>query len=110
MERNGMSVDRIPEHFAGCSEIAGGGGPVIHSPSENSEYIIRDGVSMEHQKILLEASVSNNTRKIYWFLDSKLIFEGEPTERFFLTPVRGKHTLACMDEEGRSTEIAMTVR
>jgi len=110
MARNGMSVDRIPEHFEECSEVADGGSPVIHSPSLNSEYVIRDGVALEHQKILLEASVSNSTGRIYWFLDSELIFEGEPKERFFLTPVRGEHKLTCMDEEGRSTEVTMTIK
>jgi penicillin-binding protein 1C len=110
MERNGMSVDRIPAHFHGCTEMAAGDGPLIRSPSDNSEYVIRDGVDLEHQKILLEASASNSTRRLYWFLDSKLIFEGEPRERFFLTPERGEHILMCVDEEGRSTEIALTVR
>jgi penicillin-binding protein 1C len=110
MERNGLSVDKIPEHHRGCPELSAGGGPVIHSPSENTEYVIRDGVALDHQKILLEASVSNSIRKIYWFLDSELLFEGRPTDRFFLTPVRGEHTLTCMDEEGRSTQMSMTIR
>ena len=110
MERSGISVDRIPEHYQECSRFAAGAGPVIHSPSVNCEYAIRQGVDTEYQKILLEASVSNDTRNIFWFLDSKLIFHGPPTEKVFITPVSGRHTLVCMDDEGRSTEMTLMVR
>jgi penicillin-binding protein 1C len=110
MERNGMPLPKIPEHYPECIEVTSGRAPVIHSPSENSEYVIRDGVDLELQKILLEASVSNNIRKIYWFLDNQLVFQGDPTERVFITPIPGRHTLTCMDEEGHSTNMTLVVR
>ncbi|TET47217.1 penicillin-binding protein 1C [candidate division TA06 bacterium] len=110
MERNGLRIRRIPEHYPMCPEVIAGGPPVIHSPSARSEYLIRESVGLENQKILLEASVSNSVRKIYWFLDSKLVFQGDPTERVFITPFPGKHTLTCMDEEGRSTDMVLNIR
>jgi len=110
MERSGISVDRIPEHYTECLRLTAGAGPVIHSPSANCEYAIRPGVDTEYQKILLEASVSNDTRNIFWFLDSELVFHGSPTEKVFITPIPGKHNLTCMDEEGRSTEMTLIIR
>ncbi len=110
MERNGISVDSIPEHYPECSRLASGAGPVIHSPSANCEYAIRPGVDTEYQKILLEASVSNDTSNIFWFLNSELIFHGPPTEKVFIIPTPGKHNLTCMDEEGRSTEMTLLIR
>ena len=110
MERNGVPLEKVPEHYPGCSEILAGGAPVIHSPSENSEYVIREGVGPQHQKILLEASVSNSVRRVFWFLDNQLVFQGDPTDRVFITPVAGRHTLTCMDEEGRSTEMTLVIR
>jgi penicillin-binding protein 1C len=110
MERNGISVDKIPEHYPECPRIMAGASPVIHSPSANCEYVIRPGVDAEYQKILLEASVSNDTRNIFWFLDSELIFHGPPTEKVFITPIPGKHTLACMDGEGRSTGMTLVIK
>ncbi|MFC1714076.1 hypothetical protein ACFL6S_10415 [Candidatus Poribacteria bacterium] len=110
MERSGISVDSIPEHYPECSRLTAGTGPVIHSPSANCEYAIRPGVDTEYQKILLEASVSNDTSNIFWFLDSELIFHGPPTRKVFITPVSGKHNLICMDEEGRSTEMTLVIR
>ena len=110
LERNGISVDRLPPHYPGCSQVAAGNGPIIHSPSADSEYIIRKDVDIEYQKILLEASISNDSRNIYWFLDSKLIFNGAPTEKVFITPTPGKHKLVCMDDEGRVTEMIFKIR
>jgi membrane carboxypeptidase/penicillin-binding protein PbpC len=67
-------------------------------------------VDTQYQKILLEASVSNDTRKIFWFLDSKLVFHGSATQKVFIDPVPGRHTLTCMDEEGRSTEMTLLIK
>ena len=110
MERSGMAVDKIPEHYPECPRIMAGAAPVIHSPSANCEYIIRPGADTKYQKILLEASVSNDSRSIFWFLDSRLIFHGTPTEKVFIAPVPGKHILTCMDAEGRSTEMTLVIR
>ena len=38
------------------------------------------------------------------------IYSGAPTERVFLTPEPGAHTLLCMDDEGRSSEVNITIR
>lgn len=109
MERNGYPIPKIPEHFAACREIVAGLGPVIHSPSSNTEYRLRPEVDLNYQKILLDASVSNQTKTIYWFRDGKLIYSGNPTEQVFLKPTRGKHTLLCMDDEGRSSQVEIVI-
>lgn len=108
--RNGHSRAGIPEHFKGCTKAVAGAGPVINSPVANAEYKIRTGVSLTYQKILLDAAVSNQTQNIYWFLDGKIIYSGPPDRKVFLKPERGRHTLLCMDDEGRSTEVALVIR
>ena len=110
MERNGCAIDVIPEHFAQCPQLAAGSGPVIVSPSPNSEYIIRPEVELRYQKILLDASVSNKTKNIYWFMNRRLVYSGSPTEKVFITPTPGNFTLVCTDDEGRSAEVKLTVR
>ncbi len=110
MERNGFQVERIPEHNMHCALIGTGDAPMIVSPADNSQFKIRDGVKLDYQKILLDASVSNDTHTIYWFLNRKLIFTGDPSERVFITPTPGAHTLICMDDAGRSSQVTMTVK
>jgi len=110
LERNGVNVDKLPPHYPECSLVASGECPIIRSPSSESEYVIREGVDIEYQKILLDASVSNDCRSIYWFVDSKMIFNGSPTEKVFISPTTGKHIIMCMDDEGRATKMTLVVR
>jgi penicillin-binding protein 1C len=110
MQRNGYPIDPIPQHFDNCPQLASGQSPVIVSPSPDAEYILRSGVDPQYQKILLDASVSNKTRKIYWFLNKRLIYSGSPEQRVFISPTPGAHTLVCLDDEGRSAEVKLTVR
>ncbi len=40
----------------------------------------------------------------------EMIYSGAPIECVFLTPEPGTHTLLCMDDEGRSSEVNITIR
>ena len=110
MEKNNIAVDKIPNHYSECTALISGEGPVISSPSANCVYTIRPGVDVEYQKILLEASVSNDTSNIYWFVNSKMVSYGSPTERVFITPAPGRHKLVCMDDQGRTTEMTILIK
>ncbi len=110
LERNGYPIEKIPEHFVGCSKLASGEKPVILSPSDNAEFKIRPTVALKYQKILLDASVSNRSKKIFWFLNGKLIYSGTPAQKVFVTPKIGSHNLTCMDDEGRSSEVKFNVK
>ncbi len=110
MERNGFSLDLIPEHYPLCSKIVSGKKPIILSPTSQTEYKIRPGVNLKYQKILLDATVSNETKTIYWFLDGKLIFLGKPTKKAFFTPTPGIHHIICSDDQGRSSEVRFIVK
>lgn len=110
MERNGFPIEKLPEHFPGCTKLAAGERPIIRSPSDNAEFKIRPSVNLKYQKILLDASVSNSIQKIFWFLDGKMIFCGAPTQKVFITPKLGDHHLLCLDEEGRSSEVKFVVK
>lgn len=116
MNRNGFALPAIPPHNPDCTGLIAGQGPIIRSPSENSEYYIRKGVPLEHQKICLEASVSNRTKQVFWFLNGKLISRAPPSDGTprgticFWTPVVGKHILTCVDDEGRSTNRILIIK
>ncbi|MBN1352102.1 penicillin-binding protein 1C [candidate division KSB1 bacterium] len=110
MLRNGYPIKQIPAHFPKCTSLMGGKGPVIRSPSENCDYVLRDGIHPKYQKILLDAAVTNDIEKIYWFVDGNLICVCSPGEKAFYTPAPGKHNLVCMDEWGRSTKIVLNIR
>ena len=110
MERNGFPIDFIPEHYPLCSKILSGNKPIILSPTAKTEYKIRKNVDLKYQKILLDATVSNETKTIYWFLDGKLVFSGKPTKKAFIIPRLGTHHIICTDDQGRSSEVLFTVK
>ena len=102
LAENGFAVPVLPEHNPLCTGTIAGNAPIILSPAEDTIYYIREGVPLENQKIRLIASASSRTQDLFWFLDGELIFQGNAGEQYWLTPVRGKHVLTCVDAEGRS--------
>ena len=102
LAKNGFAVSVLPEHNPLCTGTIAGNAPVILSPAEDTTYYIREGIPLENQKIRLTASASSRTQGLFWFLDGELIFQGNAGEQYWLTPVRGKHVLTCVDAEGRS--------
>jgi penicillin-binding protein 1C len=107
--RSGHSLDEIPEHLPTCSRLAVGEPPVILSPAANAEYRLRRGVKPEFQQILLEASASNRATRVYWFVNGEMVKHGDAAARTFMTPEPGLHTILCMDDEGRSSEIQIKI-
>ena len=103
LAENGFAVSPLPPHNPACTGTVSGNAPIILSPTEDTVYYIREGVPLENQKIRVVASASNRTQGLFWFLDGELIFQGSAGEEYWLTPVRGRHVLTCVDGEGRST-------
>jgi len=110
LARNGRPLDRIPEHYEKCPRITSGEAPLIKSPPDGAVYKIRPYVALAYQKIRLDAFVSNQTREIFWFVDGKLLYSGSPDRKVFLTPKRGRHTILCLDDEGRSSSVTIVVQ
>ncbi|MGB7062283.1 MAG: penicillin-binding protein 1C [Candidatus Zixiibacteriota bacterium] len=110
MQRNGYPLDEVPPLLPVSQRIMAGKGPIIRSPEAACEYRLRQGVSPEYQKILLDASVDNSVNKIFWFLDGELIWSGEPEEKAFIFPETGEHLLVCQDDCGRSTSVKLIIR
>jgi penicillin-binding protein 1C len=110
MKLNGYPLDKIPPLLHASKKVMAGKGPNIRIPNSDCEYHIRPGVPVEHQKILLAASVENSVNRIFWFLDSKLIWSGQPGEKVFVCPEKGEHNLVCQDDHGRSTSMKFIVR
>ena len=109
LAENGFAVPILPEHNPFCNGAIAGTAPVILSPVGDTVYYIRPGIPLEHQKIRLSASASNRTQELFWFLDGALIFKGNAGQQYWLTPVKGKHLLTCVDAEGRSASLPLHI-
>ena len=109
LRKNGFAVPVLPEHNPLCTGTVAGTAPVILSPSENTVYYIRNGIPIENQKIQLSASTSNRTQQLFWFMDGELMFKGNAEQSYWLTPVKGKHVITCVDAEGRSASRSLHI-
>ncbi len=109
LAKNGFAVPVLPAHNPLCNGAIAGTAPIILSPTKDTVYYIRAGVPLENQKIRLSASASNRTQELFWFLDGALIFKGNAGQQYWLTPVKGKHMLTCVDAEGRSSSLPLRI-
>ncbi|MCP4582524.1 MAG: penicillin-binding protein 1C [candidate division Zixibacteria bacterium] len=98
-----------PQHNPDCQGIYYGDRPIINSPREDVEYYIRSHLPLDEQGILLDASVSSDSRHVYWFVDGSLYAEVNPGEKLFFIPEPGRHDILCSDDEGRSSSIAIKI-
>jgi penicillin-binding protein 1C len=107
--REGYPVDAVPPLYDESNLSSSGLKPVILSPSSGARFIVRQGVPTEHQRILLEASTSNMTDQIFWFVDSELFATCSPDERQFYNPSVGRHKIMCMDAEGNASTVTIFI-
>ncbi|MFH0924118.1 MAG: penicillin-binding protein 1C [bacterium] len=85
--------------------------PRILSPVPNTIYYRRlDKLSPDDQGIKLNAAVTNRIRKVFWFLNDKLITEADPTQDIFINPAPNIYQITLMDEVGGKDEIQLVVK
>lgn len=109
MKANNIAVQEIPPHLPSCPHQDSGRPPQIISPRPGDHFLLREGVKPELQQIKLRAAVDNRVKKLYWFVDGKMVHQGLASETVFYLPTPGRHQLVCMDEEGRKASVSFSV-
>lgn len=106
---NGKSSP-LPPYDNNCLAVSDGLNPKIISPEAETVFEFVDEVSPEYQKIRLQASIASGGGLVHWFIDGKHLDAVSAGEITFYTPEKGKHTLLCMDNAGRSSSVDFTVQ
>lgn len=106
----GAKEDPIPVHDPACVAKSGRGGPMIAFPLPDDEFLLRDGVSAELQKIVFRSAAEGGAGRLYWFVDGVLIDSAPAGVAVEWTPVLGPHRIALVDEEGESAAIEIRIR
>jgi penicillin-binding protein 1C len=81
---------------------------VISSPADDSRFVLQSGRPAAYQKIPLIASTDTGG-ELHWFVDRELLASGRAGEAVFYEPEPGRHRLLCVDDQGRSAEVTITV-
>lgn len=102
-----INYDKVPFHNPECARLKYDGELKIISPSENFEYFIDRN---DPQEITLQAVADYKAKQVYWYVDDKLIRRASSSEKVFHRFDEGKHTIVCMDDQGRSVKIVINVK
>ena len=83
--------------------------PMIISPAHRCEYF-KTTMPNDEQKLALLAKGSNDSEKLYWFIDDKFYNTCNIGEKLFWDMMTGKHIITCADQYGRSASVTVIVR
>ncbi len=106
-ESNQMNIDKMPAHNPQCTKLLEGYAPKIVSPIDGREYLTVDEEPIE---LMLNCNVSNDVKKVFWYVDNKFYQATKPTEKIFFKPTRGRVKISCSDDKGRNTNIEIVVK
>ncbi|MCU0448466.1 MAG: penicillin-binding protein 1C [Bernardetiaceae bacterium] len=104
---NKVAFMPIPVHNPACTRVAGGQAPVITSPVPGREYLTADDEGIE---LLLSCNPANEVKKVYWYVDKKFYRAATVGENVFFKPRRGEIQISCSDDQGRNSNISITVK
>ncbi|UCE65678.1 MAG: penicillin-binding protein 1C [Candidatus Zixiibacteriota bacterium] len=109
LNKTGSLVQNIPTHNPYCRGTSFGDRPIINSPRDDVDYIIREYLPPDLQCISLDASSASGTRQVYWFIDGYLHCTLEPGQKAFYIPAPGNHSIVCSDDQGRSSSVTIKI-
>jgi penicillin-binding protein 1C len=95
-----------PTHNPRCTHTMENNPPKILSPVHRKEYLIEKNTVAD---IKLQAIVSSDVKKIYWYIDNKFYMEASLQDVIFYTPTEGWNKIQCIDDQGRMTQVDIKI-
>ncbi len=83
--------------------------PKILSPLHKCEYFTLKATKA-NQKLTLLANASFDADKLYWFVNDTFLANSGVGEKIFWTMKKGNHKITCVDKQGRSSFIKISIR
>lgn len=101
-----IPFSEIPDHNPQCSALIDEPGPHVTSLTDGAEYLVFEG---RKQKLMLKSNCENGVNTVFWYIDKKYLGKCSPNETLYLPAEKGKHTITCADDKGRTSSITITV-
>ena len=102
--RAGIAIRRPPPWSPGCGldeTSATGFAPRIRSPQRSLVYHAAGPGAVEGN-VLFSAVVDGDVRRMFWFVDQRLVASTAPGENYLWTPRTGRFTVRVVDDLGRA--------
>ena len=58
---------------------------------------------------MLSANVASDVKKVFWYINDKLLTQADSKSPVFYEPEEGKIKISCSDDKGRNTNIEIDV-
>ncbi len=84
-----------------------GGGPLINSPTNGSEYFI---TKKDPEPLQLSATVGPDVAKVYWYINDQFYKTTSAGQKQFFIPSEGPVKISCTDDKGRNRDIFIKVK
>ncbi len=102
--RAGIAIRRPPPWSPGCGldeTSTTGFAPRIRSPQRSLVYHAAPSGTGQGN-VLFSAVVDGDVRRMFWFVDHRLVASTAPGENYFWTPRTGQFTVRVVDDLGRA--------
>jgi penicillin-binding protein 1C len=106
-EQKRVAYDELPAHNRACDRVISDGGPIIRYPVNGSEYLIS---KTSPEPLQLQCDAGSDVKRVFWYVNNKLVKECSPRENPFIIPDEGKLKISCTDDRGRNTDIRIEVK
>ena len=115
LRRAGIAVRRPPPWSPGCGMdtlAATGEAPRIHSPLSAVTYHApgADAAAAGQGGVLFAATAEADAKRLFWFVNDRLVAEVARGGRHFWTPRPGRFTVRAVDDAGRAAAVEIDVR
>jgi len=106
LRARGIPAAVVPPHNPRCTRVFAGEGPAILSPLDGMTYY----QTSADQQLVFQASSSVEVQDHAWYLGDRYLGRWPSGGKTFLPLVAGAHTLTCVDDHGRRSQIRFVVR
>lgn len=115
LRRAGIAIRRPPQWSSGCgmdTRAAIGEPPRIHSPQSTVIYhaLGADAAATGQGGVLFAATTEADAKRLFWFVNDRLVAEVARGGRYFWTPRPGRFTVRVVDDAGRAAAVGINVR
>ncbi|MCF7800524.1 MAG: penicillin-binding protein 1C [Candidatus Marinimicrobia bacterium] len=99
-QRNGRTVDYIPQHLAACPTSSNQDRLEIVYPVNGISILVPRNFDGNYEQVVFQANSQVKDTRLFWLLDNCLIGETEHHHELAVDLKAGEHTLVIMDDEG----------
>lgn len=102
--QEGMPYRRPPRHNPACQAVFSGHGPEIASLKDGEKYYLEKA-----QSISVRTSSHEDIYQVFWYVNGKFAGTSLAGQNFVIDPPRGRVTVSCMDDKGRTDKKTVKV-